>query len=98
MISSAYIHIPFCMSICSYCDFCKFYYNKDMVNKYLLALEQEIKDRYKGEVLNTIYIGGGTPSCLSIEELTRLFEILKVFKVNNLEYTIECNIENICIV
>ena len=95
MISSAYIHIPFCMSICSYCDFCKFYYNKNMVNKYLLALEQEIKDRYKGEVLNTIYIGGGTPSCLNIEELTRLFEILKVFKVNNLEYTIECNIENI---
>lgn len=95
MIRSAYIHIPFCMSICSYCDFCKFYYNEDMVNKYLDALEKEIKDRYNGEVLNTIYIGGGTPSCLNIEELTRLFEILKVFKIDNLEYTIECNIENI---
>ena len=95
MIRSAYIHIPFCMSICSYCDFCKFYYNREMVNKYLSALEQEINSRYKGEVLNTIYIGGGTPSCLNIEELTRLFEILKVFKIDNLEYTIECNIENI---
>lgn len=95
MIRSAYIHIPFCMTICSYCDFCKFYYNQEMVNKYLSSLEQEIKSRYKGEVLNTIYIGGGTPSSLNIDELTRLFEILKVFKTDNLEYTIECNIENI---
>lgn len=95
MIRSAYIHIPFCMSICSYCDFCKFYYNQNMVDKYLGALKEEIEHNYHGEILNTIYIGGGTPSCLTNDELVRLFEILKVFKHEDLEFTIECNIENI---
>ena len=95
MIKSCYIHIPFCMSICSYCDFCKFYYNEGMVDKYLDSLRNEINKYYKGEVLNTLYIGGGTPSCLNCLQLTKLFEILKILKNDNLEYTIECNIENI---
>lgn len=92
---SVYIHIPFCENICSYCDFCKFYYNKELVIKYLDALDNEIKDNYKGEVIETLYVGGGTPTSLDIDELKRLLDILKVFKTNNLEYTIECNIENI---
>ena len=95
MIKSVYIHIPFCMTICSYCDFCKFYYNQELVDKYLIALNKEIKERYQGEEINTIYIGGGTPSCLNLQELTKLFEILKQINVKNIEYTIECNIENI---
>lgn len=95
MIKACYIHIPFCLSICSYCDFCKFYYHEKMVNQYLDALKEEIDKYYKGDCLETLYIGGGTPSCLNIEELTKLFEILKVFNHYNLEYTIECNIENI---
>ena len=92
---SIYIHIPFCMSICSYCDFCKFFYNEVMVDKYLEALKQEIDKYYQRETVNTLYIGGGTPSCLNINQLTKLFEILKVFNGSDLEYTIECNIENI---
>ena len=68
-VKSAYIHIPFCNSICSYCDFCKIYYNSDIVSRYLKALEKEIKSYYKNEKLNTIYIGGGTPSSLNINEL-----------------------------
>ena len=93
---SAYIHIPFCNNICSYCDFCKLYYNKKWINDYLNSLELEIKTNYKGEVLDTLYIGGGTPSCLSIQELKRLFEILKIFKLSkNFEFTFECNIEDI---
>ena len=40
---SAYIHIPFCSSICSYCDFCKFFYNEDIANKYIDSLINEIK-------------------------------------------------------
>ena len=95
MIHSVYIHIPFCSDICSYCDFCKMYYNSNLVLKYLDALKKEISLNYKNEVINTIYIGGGTPSCLSLEQLKYLFKILKIFKTDNLEYTIECNIESI---
>ncbi|MDD2435532.1 MAG: radical SAM family heme chaperone HemW [Bacilli bacterium] len=96
MIKACYIHIPFCERICSYCDFCKVYYDNKWVNDYLTSLELEIKDKYQGDVLDTIYIGGGTPTCLKIEELKRLFDIIKMFKVSdNLEFTIEGNIESI---
>lgn len=96
MTTSCYIHIPFCDDICSYCDFCKIYKRSGQVLRYLDALEQEIKKHYRGEKLKTIYIGGGTPSCLKVEELERLFEILSLLhKEKEIEYTIECNIESI---
>lgn len=95
-VKSAYIHIPFCSNICSYCDFCKIYYNYEMVSDYLDALKCEIKENYRGEVLDTIYIGGGTPSCLNIKELEKLFEIINLLKKSsNLEFTFECNIEDL---
>ncbi|MBQ2873433.1 MAG: radical SAM family heme chaperone HemW [Bacilli bacterium] len=91
-----YIHIPFCKNICNYCDFCKVYYKTGYVSRYLDSLELEIKTRYNGEDIDTIYIGGGTPSSLSLEELKRLFDIIKIFKLkDNYEFTIECNIESI---
>ena len=46
---SIYIHIPFCNGICSYCDFCKIFYNKKYIKSYLDNLRNEIVDRYKGE-------------------------------------------------
>lgn len=96
MIKSAYIHIPFCKKICSYCDFCKVIYNSNWASKYLDALELEIKKDYKNEILDTIYIGGGTPSSLDIDLLNKLFKIIKLFKINNnYEFTFECNIEDI---
>ena len=92
MIKSCYIHIPFCENICSYCDFCKLLYNEKIIDKYLDCLEKEIEEKYKKEKLETIYIGGGTPSCLSINQLERLFEILsRLNKDENIEYTIEGN-------
>lgn len=96
MVKSAYIHIPFCNTICSYCDFCKMYYIKKWVFPYLEALKKEIEEKYNKEVLDTIYIGGGTPSALDIEELTYLLETLKIFSLSSsYEYTIECNLESI---
>ena len=93
---SAYIHIPFCSTICSYCDFCKQFYNKENVEKYLKALREEIEDRYNDEVLSTLYIGGGTPSCLNSNELIELFNIISLFKLNKeYEFTFECNINDI---
>ncbi len=95
-VESVYIHIPFCKTICSYCDFCKILYNKKYINNYLLTLEQEIKKSYKNDLIKTLYIGGGTPSSLSIEELTKLFDIIKVFKLaDDYEFTMELNVEHI---
>lgn len=93
---SCYIHIPFCKTICSYCDFCKFYYNKKWTLKYLEQLQKEIKLNYKGEKLSTLYIGGGTPTSLDYDELKCLLDIVKELKLNdNYEYTIEANIETL---
>jgi len=93
---SAYIHIPFCTTICSYCDFCKQFYNKENVDKYLKSLKEEIEDRYNDEVLSTIYIGGGTPSCLNKNELNELFNIISLLKLNKeYEFTFECNVNDI---
>ena len=91
---SIYIHIPFCKSICTYCDFCKVYYNEKMVSDYLDALESEIKSKYKNEDIYTIYIGGGTPSSLSKSNLEKLFNIISIFKKYQ-EFSFECNIEDI---
>ena len=96
MIKSAYIHVPFCEKICSYCDFCKVLYNKKIVREYLKLLEEEIENIYQQEELNTIYIGGGTPTCLDEYELEELLKIVsKLKRKENIEYTIEGNFSSI---
>ena len=85
------IHIPFCKTICSYCDFCKFYYNEKWVDNYLIALEKEIKSKYKNEPINTIYIGGGTPTSLNIKQLEKLLKLTKLFNFEKIEFTVETN-------
>lgn len=90
---SIYIHIPFCSNICSYCDFAKFYYNSDWVDNYLNSLEKEIKLNYKGEAVDTIYIGGGTPTCLNMKQLEKLLKITNLFNKNNIEFTVETNVD-----
>ena len=93
---SVYIHIPFCKSICTYCDFCKVLYQKDWAVQYLKSLNQEITDRYMGEEVRTIYIGGGTPSSLSLKEIEYLLLLTNIFNKEYLEeFTFECNIEDI---
>ena len=95
-VRNCYIHIPFCKKICSYCDFCKLFYDREYISKYLDALQLEIDTYYQGEELDTIYIGGGTPSCLSDSELERLFLILSSFKrSSHCEVTIEANFDSI---
>lgn len=93
---SIYVHIPFCSSICSYCDFCKVLYNRKWTVKYLDMLKKEITDNYDGEDIKTLYIGGGTPSSLSTHELNHLFDALKIIKLQETyEFTFECNIMDI---
>ena len=93
---SAYIHIPFCSNICSYCDFCKLIYQKKWIKPYLESLGKEIELKYHNEELDTIYIGGGTPSSLDVLELQILFKIInRLNKSKNIELTFECNIEDL---
>lgn len=93
MRDAIYIHIPFCKAICSYCDFSKFFYDSSWAKKYLKALLKEVEDRYIGEEVSTIYIGGGTPTSLNIKEMEYLLQITKLFhKSQALEFTCECNI------
>ncbi len=95
-ISSVYIHIPFCKNICNYCDFCKVYYNKDLVDKYLEALEKEVSLCYNQDFIETIYVGGGTPSSLNKKQLDKLFLVINKLNIDNLkEFTFECNVNDI---
>ena len=89
-----YVHIPFCDAICHYCDFVK-HVSKghDHNMKYLEALKNEIQSYYeKYPHVDTIYIGGGTPSALNHEELTFLLDTLSMY--HPIEYTIEVNPES----
>lgn len=93
-----YIHIPFCKTICTYCDFPKLLYTKKFSTAYLESLENEINNRYHKEEVKSIFIGGGTPTALDYDELKRLLELTTKFnKKNNVEFTIESNIESLTI-
>lgn len=90
-----YIHIPYCKQKCHYCDF---HFSTSLRTKddLLKALITEIKLQkhfLKGESVNTIYVGGGTPSILNQEELMQLFDTLyQTFPIaNNAEITLEAN-------
>jgi len=92
MVKAVYIHIPFCKNICSYCNFSKVYYDEQRATNYIKALKKEIQLSYNKEEISTIYIGGGTPSDLSIENLKELSQIIKLFKrSSNCSITFECN-------
>lgn len=93
---SLYIGIPFCPSICLYCSFSSSPLGlwRDKVDEYLDALEKEIDftaEACKDKVLNTIYIGGGTPTTLSAQQLDRLLtKVENSFDFSGLlEYTVE---------
>lgn len=96
-IKALYIHIPFCNQICTYCDFPKGYYNEDLANKYLDALEKEYYELNINKThIKSIYIGGGTPSSLNYLQLERLFSFLKIDEFKQLkEFTIEVNPDSV---
>ncbi|MBS4461105.1 MULTISPECIES: radical SAM family heme chaperone HemW [unclassified Facklamia] len=94
-VKAAYIHIPFCKKICHYCAFNKYFYDGQPVGRYLTGLEQEFSLYLNGrqERFDTIYVGGGTPSCLNIEELTQLLTSIQRYLPydEQTEYTFEIN-------
>ena len=91
-----YIHIPFCVSKCKYCDFNSYKLNLEKKRKYLKALQKEMefyKEEVVGKNIETIFIGGGTPSILNENEIKFLFdEIKNNFNIKkDAEITMECN-------
>jgi len=91
-----YIHIPFCEKKCYYCDFASYSGKRALVVPYLNALAKEIEAKTRGRCFDTIFIGGGTPSYLSSEELVILSGILSgVSRTEECEFTMECNPGNI---
>lgn len=96
-IQGIYIHIPFCLQKCLYCDFASFpYQNRETMARYTDSLCQEIKQRALSFPVNpqaTIYFGGGTPSVLPLENITKIVGTLKNNGLwqNPLEATIEAN-------
>src|SRR5215216_5767373 len=72
-----YVHIPFCSSRCSYCDFATGLYQPELAERYVCALIAEIRSsRYHGAHADTVYFGGGTPSLLAPSQLDRILAIL----------------------
>ena len=93
---SLYVGIPFCPSVCSYCSFSSGPLDcwKEKVDAYVDALCKELEfiaERSKNKKLNTIYIGGGTPTTLTAEQLERLMSWIdeKFSREYLLEYTVE---------
>lgn len=90
-----YVHIPFCTSKCSYCDFYSVATDTDLAQKYIDEVCKEfscIICKHPHTVIDTVYIGGGTPSVLNPRLITRLLEhIYKCASVDIRECTIEVN-------
>ena len=97
---SLYVHIPFCERRCDYCDFTSFDDCASQIPSYLDALCSEIADyglRCKQHRVETIFFGGGTPSLLSVAQITKLMSCLRsCFNIDKAaEVTIECNPESL---
>lgn len=96
--SGVYIHIPFCRSRCIYCGFYSTTH-AELRRAYVDALcrEMDLRRNYLQDNVRTVYLGGGTPSVLDGEELSRLFHYInKVYDVDpQAEVTIECNPDDV---
>ncbi|MGV2641627.1 radical SAM family heme chaperone HemW [Clostridium perfringens] len=96
---SLYIHIPFCAQKCLYCDFPSFARKDHLRKAYIEALNKEIislREKHNNLEINTIFIGGGTPSVLEADELECLLkEVAKLNMAKYIEYSMECNPGNL---
>ena len=91
-----YIHIPFCVKKCNYCDFLSAPANKQVQIAYMETLQKEIEEKateYKEYCVDTIFVGGGTPSSVPYETIVSLMETVKEHFVllEDCEVTMECN-------
>ena len=92
-----YVHIPFCKSKCEYCDFCSFVPNSQAVIEHyvdaLILQMEDWSDRCRGYEVDTVYVGGGTPTYLDPKHISRIFNAMyDNFRVSRgAEISMECN-------
>src|SRR5579871_532289 len=91
---AVYVHFPFCLSICPYCDFDRQATGFDRIDVYLNAVERELQQYAVGsERAHSIFFGGGTPSLMTVDQVQRLLQAISTrFEVTpDAEITLECN-------
>jgi len=74
-----YIHIPFCVKKCDYCDFISYCNKNNLIKEYIEKLKEEIESKLNNKEYNikTIYIGGGTPSFIDSRYIVDILNIIK---------------------
>lgn len=91
---AAYVHVPFCAHRCGYCDFTVIAGRDDLIDRYLAALRREIETALpRPQSVETLFLGGGTPSYLEASQLRTLLQLLRDWLplAPGGEYSIECN-------
>ncbi|MEH7224499.1 radical SAM family heme chaperone HemW [Bacillus sp. JJ1566] len=97
MVQAAYLHIPFCEQICHYCDFNKVFLKGQPVDEYLQYMDTEMKntiEAYPPSMLKSIFVGGGTPTVLSVKQLEAFLSSINKYltpRSENIEFTFEAN-------
>jgi putative oxygen-independent coproporphyrinogen III oxidase len=104
MARGVYIHIPFCHQICNYCDFNKVYFKNQPVDEYIEAIGKEIemavrKTPEQFQKIETIFLGGGTPTALSAEQISRLLNHINLYLPTSqlVEFSSEANPDELSI-
>lgn len=87
-----YIHMPFCKAKCYYCDFISYANKEKLIKEYVEALIKEMKHNNLSKYsIQTVYIGGGTPSLIDNESISKIMDNVRLFVADNAEITIEIN-------
>jgi len=92
-----YLHVPFCEAICGYCNFNRGLFDAALVRRYVPALEREIRDAGRGELVDSVFLGGGTPSLFEPASIRRLIDACRQAYALSLtaEITLEANPETV---
>ncbi len=90
---AAYVHVPFCAHKCGYCDFASLAGADHLADRYLDALSREISRLGTPQPVRTIFLGGGTPTRLTVDQLRRLLEVIGLWLPleTDGEFTVEAN-------
>ncbi|MHC4875265.1 MAG: radical SAM family heme chaperone HemW [Planctomycetota bacterium] len=90
---AVYIHVPFCAHRCGYCDFTLIAGRDDLASQYLDALQREIEQTPLNDPIDTLFLGGGTPTQLDAQHLQRLLDLLcATFRFStDIEFNVEAN-------